>query len=86
MKVMRIRMKVMGIRNTAFCHLHIDGDQDPDPDPGYHFEGNPDPTFECAADLQQFILACHRHIDVHPDPVYYFDGDPDPTMQCNADP
>jgi hypothetical protein len=34
MKVMRIRMKVMGIRNTAFCHLHIDGDQDPDPDPG----------------------------------------------------
>ena len=44
MKVMRIRMKVMGIRNTEFCHLHIDGDQDPDP--GYHFEGNPDPTFE----------------------------------------
>jgi hypothetical protein len=84
MKVMRIRIKVMGIRNTAFCHLHIDGDQDPDP--GYHFEGNPDPTFECAADPQQFILACHRHIDVHPDPVYYFDGDPDPTMQCNANP
>ena len=84
MKMMRIRMKVMGIRNTAFCHLRIDGDQDPDP--GYQFEGNPDPTFECAADPQQFIwlvigiLMCIQiqfitlmRIRILP-------------MQCNADP
>jgi hypothetical protein len=84
MKLMRIRMKVMGIRNTAFYHLRIDGDQDPDP--GYHFEGNPDLPVNVLPIRNNFILACHRHIDVHPDPVYYFDENPDPTMQCNTDP
>ncbi len=60
MKVMWIRIKVMGIRNTVCCHLHIDGDQDPDPDPGYHFEGNPDPTFEGNPDPM-----CCRSATIH---------------------
>ncbi len=44
-----------------------------DPDPAFHFDVDPDPTFQ-------------RHSDADPDPAFHFNEDPDPASQSDAYP
>ncbi len=48
--LMRIRVQILlkqaHILYILACHLQIDADPEPDTDPAYHFDADPDPTFQ----------------------------------------
>ncbi len=86
---MRIRILLVTLTWIRILLVNL---MDPDPTGTFHFDADPDPSFQIKAQnlekaLKQahipYILAYHLQTDADPDPAYHFveDADPDPVSQ-----